>query len=62
MFYDLPEGVQFLIWKKVFTLEIVPRLEHKDWWFHTVKCRSESHIGYLDAEIHGGSKFFCKNF
>jgi hypothetical protein len=49
-FDELPDGVQYIIWKKVYSSEVVPRFQHKDWWFHTVKARSESWLGYIDAE------------
>jgi hypothetical protein len=61
---DLPEGVQYLIWKKYFTLNVVGLFEHKDWWWHTVKCRSDGGLpGFLDPEfLMGGEKYFCKNY
>lgn len=49
---DLPEGVQYLIWKKYFTMNVIGHVNHKDWWFHTVKFRASGGFpGFLDAEI-----------
>lgn len=42
--------------KQYFTKYVVPCLNHKDWWYHTVKCRANKDIYYtqvpyfIDAE------------
>jgi hypothetical protein len=51
VFYDLPEGLQYFIWRDVYSSTILPYFRHKDWWFHTVKSRSEGWSGYIDAEM-----------
>ena len=63
-FYDLPENVQYNVFKTLFSETVLSYMKHKDWWFHTVKCRAN--IGqykmpsphYIDAEISGGAEFF----
>ena len=47
---DLPELVQYKINKILFSQEVLPNLEHKDWWWHTVKSRSECWEHYIDPE------------
>lgn len=49
--HHLPEDVLQLIYKKVYSDSVVPCLQHKNWWWHTVKCRACSSITkYADAE------------
>ena len=56
MFYNLPENVQYQVYKLIYTETIVPCFKHKDWWWHTVECRSNKGIfkmdnpRFLDAE------------
>ena len=63
LYYSLPENVQYIINKINFSNVVLPCF-HKDWWWHTVKCRANvgkykmEKPGFLDAEIHGGGQFF----
>jgi hypothetical protein len=56
---DLPENIQYKINKIRFSDEVLIYMKNKDWWWHTVKSRSNiENKGYLDGEIHGGQDFF----
>lgn len=49
-YYELPELVQYKINKILFSQEVLPNLEHKDWWWHTVKSRAECWDHYIDPK------------
>jgi hypothetical protein len=51
--YGLPNDIQWIINKLVFSETVLPCFRHKDWWWHTVKARSESWEKYIDVEIYG---------
>ena len=65
-YYDLPENIHYEINKIIYLHTIVPQFKHKDWWWHTVKCRANvgkykilnNYVGFLDSEIYGGSPYF----
>jgi hypothetical protein len=50
LLYDLPEELQWVINKINYSETIVPCFKHKDWWFHTVKARSDGWKEYIDPE------------
>lgn len=48
---NLPDDIQWYIWKIYFNKYVVPHFQYKDWWWHTVKVRGDVNIlSYLDAE------------
>ena len=64
-YYDLPESVQYKIFKIIYSDSVIKCLNHKDWWWHTVQCRANKGMHklkiplFLDAEIYGGGQFFA---
>ena len=46
----LPEDVQWYIWKIYYTNNVKPRIDHKDWWIHSVRSRTVLSKNYMDAE------------
>ena len=63
-YYDLPENVQYMINKILYSSTVIPCFNHKDWWWHTVICRANlgkykmENPRFMDAEIYGGSNHF----
>ena len=63
---NLPDDIQWYIWKIFFSKYVISHLKYKDWWFHNVKNRSNISIkSYLDAEIfsfQSQKHFFSYNY
>ena len=48
---NLPDDIQWYIWKIYFSKNVVVHFGYKDWWWHSVKVRGDVNIlFYLDPE------------
>lgn len=49
---NLPDDIQWYIWKIFFSKYVVIHFQYKDWWWHRVRCRGDTNITwYLDSEM-----------